>query len=148
MEYPYIDFDLDDLRELEESYIETMDFLWDELPDINWNSRIEIKSYFLDEHNILIDSLKIERLTRLLDCKDLDETFLDVLETFVTYLKIKYEVRNYTSCIIRHNTDGRLYLREHNGIYVMPNKQPIVYSPNIKKCITGTNVPELVQTTH
>lgn len=156
---PYVDFDIDEIRELEEDYVITMDYILETMPDINWDSRLEVYDYFIKEHNIHLDSLKISELKEVLEtysdnysdnyiysayAKDIDEA-KDVLESFITYLKIKYEVRNYTKCILRHQKEGRVFLRNIDGNIVMPNKQPLMYSQNIIDCITGTNVPELVR---
>lgn len=152
---PYVDFDIDEIRELEEDYVITMDYILETMPDINWDSRLEVYDYFMKEHNIHLNSLKIKELKELLEiyadedvfveyAQDIDEA-KDVLESFITYLKIKYEVRNYTKCILRHQKEGRVFLRNIDGNIVMPNKQPLMYSQNIIDCITGTNVPDLVR---
>ena len=148
MEPKYIDFNIDDIRELQNDYLATLTFLREELPEVDWESRIEVKDYFKDEFGIKLKNVKISHLTDHIPFCEEDSEARWVLESLIAYMKVKYEIRNYTNCILRHHVEGRLHLREINGQWFMPNRQPIVYSPNIKECITGTNVPELVQITH
>ncbi len=151
----YVDFDIDEIKELQDNYILTKEFILTTLPDINWDSRLEVYDYFIKEHNIGLQSLKISELKDILEAYNENDVYFEfaqeideakeVLEGFITYLKTKYEIRNYTQCILRHQVDGRIFLREIDGKLLMPNKQPLVYSQNIIDCITETNVPELVR---
>ena len=149
----YIDFDIDEVKELQDAYEETMNYILTTLPDVNWDSRLETSDYFTKEHNINFNSLKIAELQNMLDQLNDENNFfeyivepdeaIDTLSGLITYLKIKWEVRNYTGCILRHQKEGRVILREIEGRYVMPNRQPLPYSQNILECIKETNYEEL-----
>ena len=140
----YVDFCIPDIQELQNDYLATIDFLLDELPDVNWNSRIEVKDFFgdcgIDLKDLQIRTVQSELISAIsYEQKDLAE----ILGAYLSYLKTKYEVKNYTSCILKHNIDGRLYLRKHNNEWVMPNKQPLPYSQNILECVLDTNSPNM-----
>lgn len=138
----YIEFSIPDIRELRSCYKQTEEFLLNELPDINWHSRLEIMNLFEYEYNIILKSLKISYLESI---ETNDEETREIIETYLKLLKIRYETKNYIDCILRHEIDGIVYLRNHHDKIVMPNKQPLPYSPNILECVKETNVPELQQ---
>lgn len=132
----YIEFDMPAIYELESSIDATIDFLLAELPDINWSSRLDVKDYFLAEHRLYLESIKISELI-LINSTIQDEysELKNVLTLFIEYLKLKYLKRNYIDCILRHNINGKMYLREVSGQLVYPNKRPISYSTHITDCI-------------
>jgi len=138
----WIEFSIPDIRKLRNDYKQTEEFLLSELPDINWNSRLEILNLFEYEYGIIISSLRISYLENI---ETSNEETREIIETYLKLLKIKYETKNYIDCILRHEADGIVYLRKHHDKIVMPNKQPLPYSPNILECIKETNVPELQQ---
>lgn len=132
---PYLEFDLDEVKDLRSCYLATIDTLLKDLPDVNWNSRLEVKDYFLSEHDLVLDSLKISELHSLVEFLDEDSDEYDVLSGLVEYLKLKYTVKNYLDCILRHEDNGKVYLRDVDGELRMPNKQPLSYSPDITDCL-------------
>lgn len=138
----WIKFSVQDIRELRNCYKQTEEFLLSELPDINWHSRLEIMNLFEYEYSIILKSLKISYLENI---ETDNEEAKEIIETYLRLLKIRYEVKNYIDCILRHEIDGIVYLRKHHDKIVMPNKQPLPYSPNILECVKETNVPELQQ---
>ena len=141
---PYIEFDMDEINELKLDYENTLEFITSELPEVNWNSRVETKSYFSDEYNVAINSLKIAELRDTISRLDEQEYFegdrdrcKDELTGLLELLKLKYTLHNYLDCILRHHTEGRVYLRNIDGEWKMPNKQPISTNPELTRCIAS-----------
>ena len=58
----YIEFDIPSIVALREDYIETIYFLCDELPDVNWNSCCELKEYFSGVFGIELENCQIRTL--------------------------------------------------------------------------------------
>lgn len=151
----YLQFDMDEVNDLEYCYQETLDFLLDQLPDVNWNSRLEVKDFFESEYNLTIISLKISYLKEVcsfledkidtcpydLEIDNADEA-VETLKLLIEYYKTKYAMKNYIRCIQYHEKGGRIYLRDE---LLMPNKQPLPYSPDIISCITATNSSQINQ---
>jgi hypothetical protein len=119
-----------------------MDFLLAELPDLNWDSRVEVKDYLHSEHKFFVESIKLSELISLTHIVNEETELKNVLTLFVEYLKLKYLKRNYIDCILRHEVDGRVYLRMINGQYMMPNKRPYPYSTHIIDCIISQGTDE------
>lgn len=134
----FIEFDMDEIRDLKYCYKQTMSLLIDELPDVNWNSLVETKQYFLNEHNLCLISTKIESLKETVDNIEEEEYLehvdecVETLLGLIEYYKLRYTIRNYLDNIIRHEKDGKYPLRKFNNEWVMQNRQSLPYHPEIK----------------
>jgi hypothetical protein len=143
----YIEYDIDDLLDLRRDYCDTIEFILEELPDVNWNSRVETKEYFRDEYNVSPYSLKIADLIDLKDDLE-DEEYTEgnigqcreELQGLIELYKLKYTIKNHIDCALKHQKDGKVYLREVNGELRLPNRQPLTYSIDIQRCIKKTHI--------
>ena len=137
---PWIDYDVDKIKKLREEYQTNLDFLRDQLPEgLNLESPEKIKKYFRDSLEINLQNVKISYISKLLDHFDTDSQEYDFINGLVLYLKLRFTIRNYLDCILRHQNHGRVNLRLMAGQWVMPNRQPISSSPEIIACETGRN---------
>ena len=150
MDEYWIEFDIDEVVELLTDYRATMITLKELLPDVNWDSRLETKDFFISEYEIYLKSLKISDIEHEMNIlansnylNESGEQALEVLTLLREYLKLKYTCKNYLEMILRHNKEGRVYLIEHNGQWVMPNRQSAnIYSPDIKSTIKAQSLPK------
>lgn len=139
---PHIIFDMPAIYQLERDYEDTIDCILELLPDVNWNSQLETRQYFLDEFNILLENQRIETLKDLRTKFNDQEEEYELLSGLIELKKVQSIKRNYIDCIIRHsNIDGVVYLREYNGEWVLPNRQPLPYCEAITECIIKTVIP-------
>lgn len=134
-EAPHIEWDMDKIHDLKQQYDENMQLIKEMLPDINWDSPKAVKNYFNKVLEIPIENGRIEHLSGFLTQYDHDSEEYDTLNGYLMYLKLKWAVMNYLDCIIRHQENGRVYLRHHQGKWVLPNKRPLSGSPEIMECI-------------
>lgn len=142
---PYIEFDIDEIEDLKKDYEATMEFILEELPPVNWNSRVEAKAYFSDEYGIALYSLRLQDLSDTISQLgpfgygrgDIEQC-KDELNGLLEYLKLKYTTHNYLDCILRHHKQGKVYLRSVDGIWKLPNKQPVPQCPELTRCIIGS----------
>ena len=97
----------------------------------------------MNEWKIDLHSLKIKVLeSKLEEMEDYNypEGATEELTMFVEWMKLKYTIKNYLDCIMRHEEEnGKVYLRDVDGTLMMPNKQPLPYSPDITKAIIARN---------
>lgn len=129
-------FDMPSIISLREEYMATMECLLEQLPDLNWDSRVEIKDYFASEMNIGLRTTQLSELKAILKIYALTVDQMEFVELVIEYLKVKYLVRNYLDCIIRHADEhGEVQLREVNGEWLMPNRQPQPQAKEIVDCI-------------
>lgn len=134
----YIEFDLDEVKDLKQDYIETIQSILALLPDINWNSRIETKNYFMEEYSLELPDCKISTLIFARDAFDPESDCFHDLQGVIELYKLKAIIKNYLECIERHHVDGKVYLREMNGEWVFPNRQPVPQCPEILSCLQTT----------
>lgn len=139
---PYIDFDLCKVRALKESYEENIKFILTGLPCINWNSADQVKALFLCMFDITLENVRIDHVLSHLEEVDHDSPAFDAINGFVLYLKLKYSLKNYINCILRHEENGRVYLRLFKGQWVLPNRQPPSLNPEITECIVAQTQKE------
>jgi hypothetical protein len=139
-EKKFLEFDLDEVRDLKFCYEQTIESLLADLPGINWNSRLEVKDYFKYEHGIKIDSLQIGYLEARLslykaNCGTTPAS--EIMASLIEYLKLKYTIKNYLDCILNHaDENGKVPLRVVEGCYVMPNRQPLPEAQAILDCLS------------
>lgn len=132
----YLTYDVEKIAALRELYTENIRFIKQHLPKgIDWDSRIQLKKFFKDHFNINILNVTISHLATQRDKFDHDSEEYDILNGVVTYLRYKYMIKNYLDCIIRHNDNGKIYLRLGNGELLFPNKRPLPRSPEIESCL-------------
>ena len=150
-EHAYIEFDIPAICQLKEDYEKTIEFIKDELPDINWNSITETSDYFRYEHNINLYSLSIVNLKELLnDIQDNDSETIEyatdtdvccfVLTGLIELKKLQYTLRNYINNILKHNEGGYYPLRKIDGQWRMMNKQPLSYLQEIQECVISQSI--------
>ena len=136
-----ITFDIPSIIALQKDYQETIEYILAVMPDVNWNSQLETRQYFIDEFNLLLHSQTIASLKNILanieQQEYIDEADLccEMLSGLIEIKKLQSVIRNYTGNILRHHKDGIYPLRQVNGEWVMQNKQPLSYCPEIKACI-------------
>lgn len=132
---PFIEFDMKKIEALKTTYNESIKFILDELPDLNWDSAKQVQNYFRDYFDIKLENVKIAHVLSHLESVSHDSPAFDVINGFVLYLKQKFTLKNYIDCIIRHNINGRVNLRHFGGRWVLPNRQPLSLNPEITECI-------------
>jgi hypothetical protein len=135
---PYIEFDIKKIMQLRETYLEQLEWVESELSDINWNSIKQVKEYFLLYFDIKLENVKIEHVLAHLESHDHDSPAFDALNGFVLYLKYKFTLKNYIYCIIKHEKEGRVYLRLFEGNWVLPNRRPPSLNPELIECVVKT----------
>lgn len=137
----WIEFDIPSIVALRKDYSGTMDFIKDELPDVNWESRIETKDYFSSTFGIFLDNTTVSTLKSY---QSMTESFSEkahfVLTGLIEYYKLKYTIRNYLDNILKHNVEGVVNLRRENNQILMPNKRPLPTSPSITECIKNVSL--------
>ena len=131
----YIKFDVSKLKALDNVYRESMRFLASHF-DFNLNSSKQLKAYIFELTDLTLLDTRINTLDMF--CKDQTEGShkQDMLEIIVAYKRISFSIKNYTTYILNHNVDGKVYLTENNGIFYMPNKQILSYNQEVIGCIT------------
>jgi hypothetical protein len=148
-ERPYIDFDILKIKDLKERYEENLKWIAEEIPAvINFDSPKQIKSLLEERLDITMESVKISLLEAYREEQDHDSEAYDLLNGLVLYLKQKFTLANYINCILKHEENGRVYLRHERGEWVLPNKRPLSESPEIKECIIGTRNPKRRRTNY
>jgi hypothetical protein len=148
-ERPYIDFDILKIKDLKERYEENQKFIAEGLPcGVNFNSPKQIREVLGKRLDITTENVKIEALERYRDLYDHDSEAFDFMNGLVLFLKNKYMLNNYINCILKHEENGRVYLRHERGEWVLPNKRPLSESPEIKECIIGTRNPKRRRTNY
>lgn len=141
-EPPFIDYNILMIKDLKERYEDTKKWILGELPKINWDSQKQIKSLFSETLEITLENVTIEHVQELLGRYDHDSEEFDLVNGLILYLKTKYTLNNYINCVLKHNENGRVYLRHEQGEWVLPNKRPLSGSPEIKECVTRTHIPK------
>ena len=132
----YIKFDVKKIKDLDDVYRESMEFLSSHF-DFNLNSSVQLKAYILELTDLTLLDTKIKTLDMF--CKDQTEGShkKDMLEIIVAYKKISFSVKNYTTYILNHSIEGKVLLSEYCGKFYMPNKQPLTYNEELIKCLTS-----------
>ena len=130
----YIKFDIIKISDLEEAYECSMEFLLESLPRINYNSSSQVCNYIKENLGVDIQNMRINTLIDLQKRfnNSMEKDFLDYL---IAFLKMKYTVKNYLRCILRHHKEGVVLLRTIDGRLCLPNRQPLSYNEEIINCI-------------
>lgn len=150
MTNPYIIFDIPSILALKKQYEDNIEYIKAELPPVNWNSISDTVDYFKYEHNITLHGIKIAYLKSLLDTLDKQPEYycrsiksvceaIEVLSGLIELFAIQSIKRNYIDCILRHQVDGKVMLRDVDGKWMFPNKQPLPYATEIKECIISSS---------
>lgn len=144
-EIAWIEYDIPALIALKKDLESTIEFILDELPDVNWNSGPQTIYFFSHEHNIMLHGLSISSLKEVIETWYDDPDTLEyacnpdeakeILVGLIELKKLQYTVRNYINNILKHNQGGVYPLRLVNGEWRMQNKQPISYHDQIISCI-------------
>jgi len=133
-EQRWITFALPKIKELKNSYEETLQFIKNEYGlNFNLDYSEDIKKHVADYLGIPIKSAQINELKRvrseLLEGEDSHEHLTAIIE----YLRLKWTIRNYCDCILNHaDSSGTVILREDGK---MPNRRPLPYLPDILECV-------------
>lgn len=136
MDEPYFTVDIEALNELKFVYENAMEFIEEDLPKINLNSRNEIINFFEKTFKIRLDSTKISEIEQYKLKYDGDSMEAETIQGIVMYFKMKYALRNYINPMIK---SGEKYVpRMYFGDLTMNNKQPLPKAPEILACITET----------
>jgi hypothetical protein len=139
----YLDFNMLLVKELKERYEENLKWIADEIPAvINFNSPKQIKSLMEERLDMIVDSVTIQAVEGYRDLYDHDSEAFDLCNGILLYLRCKYTLSNYINCILKHEENGRVYLRQERGEWLLPNKRPLTESPEIKECITASYIPK------
>lgn len=136
---PWIRFDIEKVKSLRESYLESIAYTRRELPKIKWESPGKLKEYFKIRYGIVLENATIRHLQELSEKYEHIEDLHDTLQGVIYFLKLWYAVVNYLDCILRHEKEGVVTLREVDFVWKFPNKQPLPYSGEIWACVTGTH---------
>ena len=121
----WIKFDTEKIRLLRDDYVGCMESIKQGLPDINLNSRKAIMDFFEKTFQIELKSTRIKELSNYINAYGADSDEREVITGIVYYFKMKYMVKNYLDCILKHEKKGVVELREYFGSIVMPNRQPL-----------------------
>ena len=132
---PFILFDMPEIYRLQDLYQSNVNMILAELPRVKWNSRAKTVLFFKENFDLELDNVRIDYLSGMVESLEHDSPAFDTLNGFVLYLKLKYSLKNYIDCIIRHNQDGRVRLRHFQGQWVLPNRQPTSLNPEITACV-------------
>ena len=146
-----ITFDIPSIIALQKDYQETIEFIKDELPDVNWNSTVETIYHFSHEYNIMLHSTKIAELKVVLEQSEDDDYYeyaenieeaKEVLTGLIELKKLQSSIRNHTQNIIKHADENGYYpLRLVDGVWLQQNKRSISYDPNIQECVIEMHIP-------
>lgn len=134
---PVLQFDIAKVDQLAGELEETIVTIKELLPKVNWNSQKAVKQYFLDNYWLTLPDTKIVTLQEVRDQQEHDSELFDDLTGLIEYYKTLYKLKNYVRCIQRHHQQGKVYLREINGEWRMPNKQPVPTDSSITQCLTA-----------
>jgi hypothetical protein len=140
MSDPYIHFDMAKVETLKTVYELNLEFILEELPEINWDSAKQVKKYFSENFDIKLENVKIDHVLSHLEEHTHDSPAFDVINGFVLYLRSKFTLKNYIGCIERHAVDGKVTLRSFGGSWVLPNRRPISLNPEIEECVIARGV--------
>jgi hypothetical protein len=133
----YRDYDMEKVQSLRKLYTENMIFIGKELYPVNLDSNKSILAFCNEELDIYPENVKIWHLETFLSQFDHDSTQFNAFYGILSYLKLKYSIKNYIDCIIRHEVQGRVALRFIDGQVRMPNRQPMSGNPEINQCERG-----------
>ena len=133
----YKDYDMGKVHALRINYLKNMEFIKEELSPVNLDSTKSILEFCNNELDIYPENCKIWHLESFLSSFDHDSTQFNAFYGILSYLKLKYSIKNYIDCIIRHEVEGRVALRFIDGQVRMPNRQPISGNPEITQCERG-----------
>jgi len=131
----WILFDIEGVRQLRGIYVEAMASIRADLPNINLNSRREIINFFEKTFQITLQSSRIAEITSHLNKFKDDSKEYEIILGIIYYFKMKYAVKNYLDCILKHEKKGVVELRTYFGSITMPNRQPLPKSPEILECV-------------
>jgi len=140
-ELAWIDFDILKVKDLKENYQENIDITLEMLPENDWRSPAKTIDFFKKNFAIELKNVKINHVGQVLEELDHDSEAFDALNGYHIYLRLTYAIRNYLDNILKHEENGRIYLRQHQGEWVFPNKRPLSASPEIQGCITSSHIP-------
>lgn len=137
---PYIEFDIEKIGVLRNLYLSTKKIIEKDLPNINWQSAKQIKMFFSEYFGIKIPNATISTISKhLCHFQENTEDYY-LIQGIVEYLRLRYFIKNYLDCILRHHKNGKVYLRLHQEQWVMPNKQPIPNADALQGCMTSKGV--------
>jgi hypothetical protein len=132
---PYIVFDVGKVQQLKAEFDASLTFTRSLLPPINWNSQKQIIGYFEREFGIILENTRIKTIAGQQSVYAQDPDLFDLFTGLLQYLKLKAILVNYIHCILKHLDGDCLYLREVDGVWKMPNKQPLPEHSEIISCI-------------
>lgn len=127
---PFIIFDTRKIIELKSLYKQVMQQIKSDL-SFNPDSHKETTKAL----DLSTKTVKIKDIEMLLNAIPDNETY----QALFYYLKMKYAVRNYLDCILKHEVNGLVRLRIENNRLLMPNKRPLPYSEEIWDCVKSTS---------
>lgn len=131
----WLQFDIQKIKLLKEDYEGAMSYIEEGLPNINFNSRKEVLNFFEKTFKIKLQTTRIKELSQYLAAYKEDSIENEMITGIVYYFKMKYTLKNYIDCILRHEKGGRVELRNFLGKISLPNRQPLPYSKEIQAAI-------------
>lgn len=131
----WLRFDMAKIRLLRTDYIDAMDYIKSGFPGVNFNSRREIINFFDKTFQIDLNSAKIKEIAHYLAAYKEDSVEHELITGIVYWFKMKYAIKNYLDCIIRHEVNGKVILRDFMGKLSLPNRQSLPYSMEIQGMI-------------
>jgi hypothetical protein len=143
----YLVYDIEKVSALRNLYHSNMLFIQGQY-NFSLSSNKQIKEYLADYFGLTIKNVTIKQIADQRDNFAHDTEIYDILNGIVTYLRLKYTIKNYLDCILRHEKDGKLYLRLGNGELLFPNKRPLSRSPEIEGCIIAPPTKEKYNGSH
>ena len=135
MNPPYIVFDVGKITALKEEFEASMAYVKQQLPEVNWNSPPQIKTYFKTSLQITLPDVKINTFDGQRSLYEHDPEMFDLLSGIIQLFKLKSIYQNYILCILRHLDGDRLYLRSENSTWVMPNHRPLFTYDELWACV-------------
>ena len=130
-----ITFDMVKIAILKNSYDASVEFCEAEFQGVNLNSGVQVKSYFREKFSLVLPDTKISTVNFEWTRSFADTPQQEALYALLTFLRSKFTLKNYINCVIKHEKQGIVTLREVDERLLMPNKQPISYNEEMIDCI-------------
>jgi hypothetical protein len=129
----WLKFDIEKVKALKEDYEGLLEVLKKDIDNVNLNSRMSIIQFF-KKKGLTLKTSQIKEIEGILQSLQPDTELYDTVQTIVSFMKVKYTVRNYLSCILKNEVDGVVTLRDYYGLK-LPNRQPLPYALEIVNTI-------------
>ena len=135
MEEPWIEFDLEKVKQLKTDLENTMAFIQAELP-IKLSARKEVLDFFETTFGVVMKTTTIKEMESITGRFDKEGDKYNNIMNIITHTRMKYTIRNYLTPILKKSIGSCYQLRYYFGEWVFQNKRPLPKSPEIVECIT------------